>query len=177
MSRKGASFFNEHVVGGVDNLLNYKLMLEIVLGAMILFHGIYGIVIWWQGKSNVSRYRYGANWRYLFQRITAISTFVFILWHVHTTRVAAGVNQAIAENLFGRMQDIFSDPINVVFYLVGITGAAFHFSNGLWLFGITWGVSTHPRAQRVSNWVCMGIFVLITSLGFHALWGFNQRFF
>jgi Succinate dehydrogenase/Fumarate reductase transmembrane subunit. len=177
MSRRGAAFFNEHVVVNVHNLLNYTLPIEILLGVMIVFHGIYGMVIWWQGKSNVLRYRYGANWRYLFQRITAISTFLFIVWHVYNTRIAAALDQAIADNLFGRMEDIFSDPVNVVLYLIGITGAAFHFANGLWLFGITWGISTHPRAQRMSTWVCMGIFILMTSLGFHTLWGFNQRFF
>jgi len=61
--------------------------------------------------------------------------------------------------------------------MIGITAATFHFANGLWLMGINWGITTHPRAQRISLAMCGIVFVVMTFLGFHALWGFNQRFF
>jgi succinate dehydrogenase / fumarate reductase cytochrome b subunit len=177
MSRQGERYFNEHVVKGITELLNYKVAVEIFLGAAILFHGIYGLVIWWQGKSNTTRYRYGANWRYLLQRITAFTTFAFIVWHVWTTRVAAGLDESVEANLFVHMQRIYEDPVNVVLYMIGIVGATFHLANGLWLLGVTWGLTTHPRAQKISAWVFAGVFAVTTFLGLHALWGFNQKFF
>lgn len=177
MSRHGEQYFNEHVVKGIAELLNYKLAIELILGAAILFHGIYGLVIWLQGKSNTVRYRYVSNYRYLLQRITAFTTFAFVVWHVWATRVAAGLDEAVEANLFAHMQGIYADPIYVVLYMVGIVGATFHFANGLWLLGINWGLTTHPRAQKLSSWGCAGVFVVTTFLGLHALWGFNQRFF
>jgi len=65
----------------------------------------------------------------------------------------------------------------VILYLIGLTGATFHFAQGLWLMGITWGITTHPRSQRISTCVCGVVFVVLTVLGFHALWGFNHSFF
>jgi succinate dehydrogenase / fumarate reductase, cytochrome b subunit len=177
MSRFGGDFFNEHVVRGIEHLLNYKLAIESFLIAVILFHGIYGIVIWWQGKSNTSRYQNGSNVRYLLQRLTAFTTFAFILWHVWSTRVAGGMDPKIGADLFSHMQRIFADPINVALYIVGIAGATYHLANGLWLAAINWGLTTHPRAQKFCLYACAGVFAATTFLGLHALWGFNHRFF
>ncbi len=177
MARKGEQFYNDHVVKGIGDLLNYKLAIELFLGAAILFHGIYGVVIWWQGRSNTRRFKFGGNYRYLLQRITAFTTFAFILWHVISTRIAAGMDEAVENNLFLHMQRIYEDPLNVVLYAIGIIGATFHLANGLWLMGINWGVTTRPRAQKLSMWACTGLFLIITFLGLHAIWGFNQRLF
>jgi succinate dehydrogenase / fumarate reductase cytochrome b subunit len=158
-------------------MLNYKLLMELALGSVILFHGIYGIVIWWQGKTNVNSYRHGTNVRYLLQRLTAFTTFAFILWHVWTTRVAGGMDPRIGADLFGHMQHLFADPVIVVLYAIGIAGATFHLANGLWLAAINWGLTTHPRAQKLFTYACAGVFAATTLLGLHALWGFNHRFF
>ena len=177
MSRKGPAFFNEHVVEGIETLLNYKVVVELVLAACILAHGIYGAVIWWQGKSNTSRYQFGSNYRYLLQRLTAIVTFAFILWHVWNSRIAAALDENVARDLWTHMQQLYTSPVNVVLYMVGITAATFHLANGLWLMGINWGITTHPRSQRISMAACACVFLVTTFLGFHALYGFNGRFF
>ena len=177
MSRLGGTYFNEHVVRGIEQMLNYKLAAELVLGSIILFHGIYGLVIWWQGRSNVKSYRHWANLRYLLQRLTAFTTLAFIIWHVWTTRVAAGVDPAIGADLFGHMQRLYTNPAIVVLYVIGIAGATFHLANGVWLATVTWGLTTHPRAQKLFAYACAGIFLATTFFGLHALWGFNHRFF
>lgn len=177
MSRLGGAYFNEHVVKGIEQMLNYKLAIELALGGAILFHGLYGFVIWWQGRSNVGRYRTCSNLRYLLQRLTAFTTFAFIVWHVWTTRVAAGFDVSIGADLFGHMQRLFMDPVTMGLYMIGITGATFHLANGLWLAAINWGLTTHPRAQLLFSYACAGVFVVTTFLGLHGLWGFNQRFF
>lgn len=177
MSRFMPPVFNERVVEHIEQMLNYKLLAEAALIGAILAHAVYGLVIWWQGKSNVTRYRYGNNLRYLLQRITAFTTLAFIIWHVWQTRVQAGLSEDVAKDLFGYMQGIYQNPVYVILYLIGITGATFHFAQGLWLMGINWGITTHPRSQRISTCVCGVVFVVLTALGFHALWGFNHGFF
>ena len=177
MSRKGGPFFNEHVVKHIEELLNYKVVIELLLLAAILFHGVYGLVIWWQGKSNISNYRTWDNTRYLLQRITAFTTFAFIFWHVWNTRVAAGLSPAVGGDLFAHMQRMYGDPLVMALYMAGILGATFHLANGIWLAAVTWGLTTHPRAQRLCQYACGCLFAATTFLGFHALWGFNHRFF
>jgi len=177
MSRHGGAYFNEHVVRKIEEMLNYKVAIELALGAAILFHGIYGVVIWWQGKTNVGRYRYGANVRYLLQRITAFTTFAFILWHVWMTVFAGELDPRVQADFFGHMQRMFTSPGMVVLYMLGILGATYHLANGLWLAAITWGLTTTPRAQRLFRDFCAIVFAATTFLGFHDLWGFNHRFF
>ena len=174
MARKGGAFFNEHVVGGIEKLANYKVAAEVALGLAILFHGVYGLVVWWQGKSNFTRFRTGTNFRYVLQRVTAFTTFAFIGWHVWTTRIAAAMDDQIAKDLYSHMVGIYQDPVNKALYIAGILGATFHLANGLWLLGINWGITAGPRAQRISMWACMGLFVVTTALGLHAIWGFDK---
>jgi len=176
-SRLGGANFNEHVVKGIEHLLNYKLGVEMVLAAAILFHGIYGVVIWWQGRSNLGRYRTCTNLRFVLQRVTAFTTFAFIIWHVAMTRVLAGSDPSVAADLFGHMQRLYANPVTMVLYIIGLAGATFHLANGLWLAAITWGLTTRPRAQKLFAYACVGLFAVTTLLGMHALWGFNHRFF
>ena len=57
-----------------------------VLFIPILFHGLYGIYIWWTGKSNAIGHPWMANWLYVLQRWTGIIAFVFIGWHLYIER-------------------------------------------------------------------------------------------
>ena len=102
MSRKGADFFNEHVVEGIAEMLNYNYIVETFLFGAILLHAVYGLVIWMQGRTTLGRYNYFANWRYFFQRVTSITTFAFIIWHVWQTRVQAGLHEEVHADLHKR---------------------------------------------------------------------------
>jgi succinate dehydrogenase / fumarate reductase cytochrome b subunit len=75
------------------------------------------------------------------------------------------------------MQRLYTNPAVVVLYAIGIAGATFHLANGLWLAAVTWGLTTHPRAQKLFAYACAGVFLATTFFGLHALWGFNHRFF
>jgi succinate dehydrogenase / fumarate reductase cytochrome b subunit len=52
----------------------------------ILFHGGYGVYIWWSGKSNVSQYPWIKNWLYTLQRYTGLIALAYIGWHLYTER-------------------------------------------------------------------------------------------
>ncbi len=54
----------------------------------ILFHGGYGLVIWWRGESNVRDYPWTGNWMYALQRWTGIIAFAYIAWHTWHLRFA-----------------------------------------------------------------------------------------
>jgi succinate dehydrogenase / fumarate reductase cytochrome b subunit len=47
----------------------------------------------------------------------------------------------------------------------------FHFANGLWTMGITWGVWTSPLAQKRALRVCMTFGVLLAAVTVGALYG------
>jgi succinate dehydrogenase / fumarate reductase, cytochrome b subunit len=167
------NYYNDHVVKFINDI-NYIRLLEVALLGSILFHAVYGAVIWWQGKNNVTQYKYVQNWGYFLQRITALATFAFIAYHVTTTRFAG---DAVTGDLFGHMAATLQNPGVMVIYMLGVLLASFHLAYGIWLMAITWGLATHPRAQKLMMAVGAGLFAVLVFMGFHGLWGFNQAFF
>lgn len=150
--------------------LPFLLFLEIFLIFIpILFHGIYGVYLAFQAKHNVNRYSYFRNWMFLLQLITGLITLVYVAWHVWETRIRAAFG---AEVNFDMMRNILSNPWVFAFYVVGVVSATFHFSNGIWSFLVSWGITVGPRAQRVSTYVTMVIFVLLSIIGVMALFAF-----
>lgn len=157
----GASGFNDSVLW--LNSLPLVFFLELFgIWLPLLYHGVYGLYIAYQSKPNLNRYNIERNWRYTLQRISGIITFIFIVWHLFQTRVQVAVGNVEHEQLGGVMHDIVTQPLMLTLYLIGIVAACFHFSNGLWSFLISWGITVGPRAQRVSSYLCLGIFVLVT---------------
>lgn len=144
------------------NSLPLVLVLEIFgIWLPLLYHGVYGLYIAFQAKPNNRRFPTERNLRYLLQRITGVIAFVFVIWHVLETRVQVALGNVEHEELGGLMHDIVSNPIFFVLYLIGVVSAAFHFTNGLWSFLVSWGVTVGPRSQRVSSYICMGLFAIV----------------
>src|SRR5258706_8918999 len=46
----------------------------------MLFHGGYGVYIWWRGQAHLSAYPRGGELRYTPQRYTGLCAFSFFLW-------------------------------------------------------------------------------------------------
>lgn len=156
-------------VNFIDSL-PFVLYLEIFLIWLpILFHAVYGVYIAFQSKHNPKRFSYMHNIMFTLQRFTGLFTFIFIAWHVWETRVQRAFG---AEVNFDMMANILDTPWMLVFYIVGLLSAVFHFCNGLWTFLITWGITIGPRAQRISYVVCMALFVVISTIGISALLAF-----
>jgi succinate dehydrogenase / fumarate reductase cytochrome b subunit len=150
--------------------LPFRYVLETVFIYLpLLFHAIYGLYIAFTGTSNVGKMGFFRNWMYLLQRITGVLTLIFIAWHVWETRIASAFGTEVN---FQMMQDILSSPFMFGFYLVGILSAIFHFSNGLWSFLVTWGITVSPRSQVISTYVTIGIFVLLSIVGIQTLFAF-----
>lgn len=146
----------------------------IIIWLPILFHGVYGLYIAYQSNINVGRYSYGRNWAFALQRITGVITFIFVIWHVWETRVQVALGNTTYEELGSHMHGIASNPVNFTIYIIAVIAAVFHFSNGLWAFLVSWGITVGPRAQRVSSNICMGIFVIVSVMFLLSLFAFRS---
>lgn len=136
----------------------------IIIFIPIAFHAIYGTYVVYTGQSNLLRYRYARNWLYIIQRVSGIVTVLFVVYHVVIIR--------FGDASFAGMQGSISTPLGLIFNLLGIILAIFHFTNGLWAFAITWGITVGPRAQKVWTYVCGAIFVFMSVIGMLALTAF-----
>ena len=112
----------------------------------ILFHGLYGVYIWWKGKSNVSQYPWVGNWMYTFQRYTGLIAFAYIGWHVYTERfLTAG------RSTYAMVAADMLNPWYLAFFVVGVVASSFHLGVGIWNFLCKWGLAATERAQRAAG--------------------------
>ena len=70
------------------------------------------------------------------------------------------------------VSDILSNPISVTLYVIGVLSVIFHFSNGLWSFCITWGITQSPKSQRYMTYVTLFVFIVISIIGLRAIFAF-----
>jgi succinate dehydrogenase / fumarate reductase cytochrome b subunit len=171
-SRFGQTHYNDQVVGWLQQL-NYLTLLEIFLIALpLLFHGVYGLIIYYSGKSNLSAYPWLGNIRYRLQRLSGIAILLFLLLHVGWTRIWGIWDPVVKTDLFTHMQELLIQPAIFLLYLFGLLISVFHLSNGLWSMAISWGVTTSPRAQSIWLMFCTLLGVLLCAMGVHGMLGF-----
>jgi succinate dehydrogenase / fumarate reductase, cytochrome b subunit len=143
-----------------------------ILWLPILFHGFYGIYIWWLGKSNAAVHPWMANWLYVLQRWSGIIAFAFIGWHVYMERFAGH-----GRTNYNDLAEAMSHPGYLAFYIVGVTAASFHLGNGLWNFACKWGIAISVNAQRAFGWLGAGVTVVLTFVGVAIAFGFHYHWF
>lgn len=143
----------------------------------LLYHGVYGLYIVFQAKNNVSQFGTFRNWMFFLQRITGVITLVFVIWHVWETRIQVALHDLTSEQLATLMNDMMQNPIILTIYIIGVIASVFHFSNGMWAFLVSWGITVGPRAQAVSTWVWAVVFVIVSYWGVSSLLAFaNPEF-
>ena len=59
------------------------------------------------------------------------------------------------------MRGIITEPVSFAIFLVGTAASVFHFTNGIWTFAITWGLTVGRRAQRTLRAASLGAFVVM----------------
>jgi succinate dehydrogenase / fumarate reductase, cytochrome b subunit len=136
----------------------------------MLFHAAVGFVIIANGMPNVGSYAYVGNVRYTLQRATGMIAFVFIIWHVmqlHWMGTPFGGGSFDPHHATSSAAVALRPLAVSILYAVGILSTVFHFSNGLWTLGITWGLWTSPAAMRRANAVSvvMGLVLGVAGLG------------
>ncbi len=131
-----------------------------VIWLPILYHGGYGVYMWWKGESNVSQYPWIGNWMYLLQRWTGLVTFAFVGWHVYTERFLT-----LGKSTFADVDKALANPWYFGFYLLGIVAASFHLGNGLWNFLCKWGLAATSRSQRAAGYLGAVVAVVFSVVG------------
>ncbi|RXZ84224.1 succinate dehydrogenase [Paenibacillaceae bacterium] len=156
---------------GFQNAVNFLNSLPLVpvlefvgIYLPLLFHGIYGLYIAYQSNLNTAKFSYGRNWAFALQRISGVITFIFVFWHVYQTRFQVYLGEVTHGELGSVMHEIANNPFFFVFYVIGVISAVFHFSNGMWAFLVSWGITIGPRAQRISSYIWMIVFVILTAM-------------
>lgn len=150
--------------------LPFKIVLELfVIFIPLAFHAFYGVYLALKSKNNVNRYHFFRNWSFFFQRLTGFIAFFFVIWHVWETRVQVTFG---SEAGFSMMHDIVSNPLSLILYLIGIVSAVYHFTNGLWTFLITWGITVSPQSQKTFQYISIGAFILLSFIGIRAIFAF-----
>ena len=142
----------------------------------LFFHAILGVYIALNMSNNVSAYRYGGNVRYLFQRITGIFAFAFIvfhLWQMHWLGKPFGGGHFDVMNAAPTAaHEIQESVVWMVFYALGVAACVYHLANGIWTALITWGITVGPRSQRVAGYVCTAFGIGLGLVGLGAVCGF-----
>jgi len=143
----------------------------------ILFHAAVGWLIITGMVANVTSYPQMSNIRYTLQRVTGMIAFVFILWHVwhmHQLGLSTGGGNFDAHHAASSASAALQTAAVVAGYVVGTLSAVYHLANGIWTFGITWGVWTSPKAMRGASYVCLAFGILLAGVGMGALAGMTS---
>ena len=143
----------------------------------MLFHAVVGFIIIANGMPNVGSYPYAGNVRYTLQRATGMIAFVFILWHVihlHWLGAPLGGGRFDPHYATSTAAEALRPAWVSALYAVGVLSAVYHFANGLWSIGITWGLWTSPAAMRRANVVSIVVGVGLAAAGLGAIGGFQR---
>lgn len=164
---RGPSAYNE-AVDAIQTLPLLHVIEFIFIFLPIAYHGVFGLYVAFVSGYNAGQYSWGRNMLFAIQRITGVITFVFIIFHLWTTRFSGNAPT------FDMVHSLVTNPAYFWFMVVGIVAATFHFSNGLWSFGIHWGLTVGARAQRVTAWVTMIVFIVLAGVGVASLIAFTH---
>ncbi|MEO8572597.1 MAG: succinate dehydrogenase [Pyrinomonadaceae bacterium] len=171
----GAQSFNKHVQDIHD--MPYLIFIEIFgIFVPLLFHSIYGVLISAEARANAINYSYGRNWFYIFQRVTGIFLFFFLLFHILNLRFGLipgldSFGNPVAGN-GGRAFDIvaaeFKNVAILVFYLFGVIATSWHLAYGFWLFAVDWGIVIGEKAQKIGLYASIGLAIFLSAVGINA---------
>jgi len=138
----------------------------------ILYHGLYGIYLWYRGETNVGDYPWAGNWLYVAQRWTGILALLFMAQHTYVLRFTGVHLPTHPFQAFAKVQAEFEHPWMIAFYAIGIIAASWHFSYGLWLFAAKWGITTGERARCRLGYLCLALALGLVSIGAASMYGF-----
>ncbi len=153
----------------------YLWIAEVFLIALpLLFHGIYGFFITYEGDTFRPAPGYRARYRslaYLLQRVTGVVVFAFIVFHVWNTRVQWALGGAAPD--YGYMARYLAPAAVKAFYVIGILCTCYHFANGCFNVCTKWGITLSAQAQQRVVGASLALFVALSAIGVHALFSFR----
>jgi len=180
-SMSGDQVFNDSVA----DIHHIPYLLFVEIGGIflpLLFHSIYGIFISAEARSNVSNYGYGRNWFYVFQRVTGVFLFFFLIFHLANLRfgLIPGLESygnpvaGNADKAFAIVAAEFKNIWILIFYILGVTATAWHLAYGFFLFAVDWGIVIGEKAQRYALYGSIGLSILLSVVGINAAVAFIE---
>ncbi len=140
----------------------------------LLFHGIYGFFITYEGDTVHPGVGYQARYRnlaYALQRVTGVVVFIFIPYHVWHTRIQWLLDGLEPDYAF---MTAYLAPIGrKAFYIVGVLCTCYHFANGLFNFAFKWGLAVSTRAQDKVVAASVIVFLILSAVGIHIVFLFR----
>jgi len=156
----------EFVIKGMKGIPLIEFAEIFIIAIPIIFHGIYGLWIVYVAKNNVLKFTYYRNWAFYLQRITAIITLVFLLFHVYTLRLTSHDPAQVINTFVNQLQN----PLYFALYIIGVLSAIYHFANGIFTFLITWGITIGDRSQNFFSKFSIAFFFAVGILGISILY-------
>ncbi|MDE3063948.1 MAG: succinate dehydrogenase [Acidobacteriota bacterium] len=138
----------------------------------ILYHGLYGLYIWFRGKSNLVYYPWAGNWMYTAQRYTGLIAILYIGQHVLRQRF---MGISLPENpgaAFAKVQHELANPWMLAVYIIAMIAICWHFAYGIWLFAAKWGITPGEQARKRFGYVCAAIGLGLVIMGLASIWAF-----
>jgi len=138
----------------------------------IIYHGLYGLYIWFRGKSNVVYYPWAGNWMYVAQRWTGLVAVLYITQHVLRQRFT-GIS--LPENpgaAFHKVQLELANPFMLAVYIIAMIAICWHFAYGIWLFAAKWGITPGETARKRFGYVCAAFGAILLFMGLASIWAF-----
>ena len=139
------------VIDGMRSVPMIVLAEIFIIALPILFHTIYGFYVVYLSDLPLLRYQYLRNWMFVLQRVTAVITTIFVVYHVIFVRIITDSTMDVMK----AMADVLQTPIGFVLELIGVWAAIYHFTNGLFTLFITWGIFHGERIQKVVSVLTM----------------------
>lgn len=146
----------------------------------LLYHSVYGFVITAEAKTNVGNYGFKRNWLYVFQRVTGVFLFIFILFHLLHFRFgmlgSIGLTEiAVAGNADKAFQIVAADFKSIgilIFYILGVGATAWHLAYGFFLFAVDWGLIIGEKAQKYALYGCVALGIGLFAVGTNSIFSF-----
>jgi len=138
----------------------------------LTYHALYGLYIWWHGKSNVIYYPWAGNWMYVAQRVTGLIALAYIIQHVWRQRFSGVSLPEHPGAAFLKVQNELHNPWMLAVYAIAMIATCWHFSYGMWLFAAKWGITPGTLARKRFGYACATLFVVLTVMGLWSLYAF-----
>lgn len=157
---------------GMMELVPHSLLLLmewVIIYIPLMFHAFYGVYIAFTATHNTKNFSTFRNWMFKLQRFTGVFLVIFVAWHIFQTRVQKALGEEVDFNM---VAEIVDNPWMLAFYIVGILSATFHLANGLWSFCVSWGITQSPKSQKITTYISMFVFVVLSIMGVAAILAF-----
>ncbi len=164
-------------VQGFINRIPLLVPLQVVIILLpLLFHAVYGILIFAKERNNPFTYPYLDNWRYALQRVSGLYLILFLALHLGNLWIKASFtrmgHEAFMASPFDFVAPHLQDHSYMVVTVLAVVAASFHLTQGIWTFCNTWGITITDRARRMLGWGMGVLFAVLVYFGFMAVMEF-----